>query len=222
MLKKNNVIRKKLHLKSFTYDVNKYPFKKEIENIFGCKTEELHLYLGSFQEFKRERDQSTLAHKVFYSNYKLRISSLYESFQHEIIRPILGVDFYYQVIPTFRIGLPGNMFVGEYHRDSDYNHQDYEVNFNLCIYGYLSVSSLNVEKEHGSNEFVKIECPYGRIFSFDHITYLHGSDINKSNETLVSFDFRVALRSLYFDSSATSINMRSKFKPGSYFSSEIV
>ena len=51
-------------------------------------------------------------------------------------------DFYYQVIPTFRIGLPGNKFVGEYHKDSKYNHQSYELNFNLGISGYLGDAAL--------------------------------------------------------------------------------
>ena len=64
-----------------------------------------------------------------------------------------------------------------------------------------------------------LECPYGTIFSFDHIDCLHGSNPNPMNSTMVSFDFRLAVKDLYYDSDAGSVNMGSKFQPGSYFSS---
>jgi hypothetical protein len=39
--------------------------------------------------------------------------------QHELIPSDL--NFLYQRIPTFRVQLPDNEAVGEFHRDSDYN-----------------------------------------------------------------------------------------------------
>ena len=113
-----NTIRKSLHLKSFNYSSKVYEFKEKLDNLFGCKTELLHKYLGNFEKFERANDQNTLAHKVFYSNFSSLIKPLYDKFQREIITEIIGVPFYYQVIPTFRIGIPGNKFVGEYHKDS--------------------------------------------------------------------------------------------------------
>ena len=115
--------------------------------------------------------------------------------------------------------MPGNKFVGEFHKDSDYNHQTYEVNFNLGISNYLGEAALLTETFKDSKEYIKSECPYGTIFSFDHIDCLHGSNPNTSNETMVSFDFRIAIKSLYYeDNSASSVNMKTSFKPGSYFS----
>ena len=46
---------------------------------------------------------------------------------------IIDFPFSYQVIPTFRLGLPGNRFVGEYHTDAKYNHPDFELNFNMGL-----------------------------------------------------------------------------------------
>ena len=214
-----NIIRKNLHLQNFNYSTKIFNFKEILDEIFGCPTESLNLYLGEFDKFKRENDQNTLAHKVFYSNFDKRIRPLYEKFQLEIISKIIKVPFYYQKIPTFRIGLPGNKFVGEFHKDSDYNHQTYEVNFNLGISNYLGEAALLTETFKDSKEYIKSECPYGTIFSFDHIDCLHGSNPNTSNETMVSFDFRIAIKSLYFENdSASSVNMKKSFKPGSYFS----
>ena len=72
-------------------------------------------------------------------------------------------DFYYQVIPTFRLGLPGNRFVGEYHTDRKYNHESHEINFNLGLTEYDN-NALRVEAYPGSKNYIKLECKYGNIF----------------------------------------------------------
>ena len=219
-MSKINTLRKQLHGKSFEYDSEKYNFKQVLEELFGCKTEDLHLHLGDFQRFKRNNDQSTLAHRIFYSNYNDKIKDLYDEFMIDVISNIIDpVEAYYQLIPTFRIGLPGNTFVGEFHKDSDYNHQSYELNFNLGISNYVGEAALRTQKTEDSEEYMLLECPYGTIFSFDHIDCLHGSNPNPMNSTMVSFDFRLAVKDLYYDSDAGSVNMGSKFQPGSYFSS---
>ena len=65
-----------------------------------------------------------------------------------------------------------------------------------------------------------MECPYGKIFSFDHIDCLHGSDPNETDKTMVSFDFRLALKDIYYDTDASSVNLATNFVPGSYFSKD--
>lgn len=78
---------------------------------------------------------------------------------------------------------------------------------------------MRTERHPGSGIYENIECPYGVLFSFDHIDCNHGSEINATTSTVVSFDFRIALSDLYFETSASSVNTKSEFKPGSYFSS---
>ena len=216
-------IRSQLHMKYFDYSVNDYPFKETLENLYGCKLVDLHLYLGKFERFERENDSISLAHRVFYGNFEEKIKPIYEKFIKNIISKIFGTHrFYYQLIPSFRVGLPGNVFVGEFHKDSFYNHQNYEVNFNLGLANYEGNAALKTQILPSSDKWKKLSCPYGKIFSFDHIDCLHGSEPNLSDKTMVSFDFRLALSELYFDSAVKSVNMKSEFKPGSYFSSEIV
>lgn len=217
-----NEIRKKLHGQHFAYSTEDFPFKDAVEETLGVRLEELHKYLGHFDVFGRENDQSTLAHKVFYANFENRIKPLYEHFIGSFIANIIQADFFYQVIPTFRIGLPGNKFVGEFHTDTKYNHQSYEVNFNLGLANYVGNAALRAQRVADSTEFVLLECPYGQIFSFDHIDCLHGSEPNTSELTMVSFDFRLAIKDLYIDTPAKSINVGTLFKPGSYFSAQSV
>ena len=216
-------LRKLLHGKNFNYETSLFDFKSPLEELFGCKLSCLHKHLGSYNRFKRSNDQSTLAHKVFYSNYEKLLKPLYIKFMHEYIAHIISPHkAYYQSIPTFRIGLPGNVFVGEFHKDSDYNHRDYEINFNLGLSGYTGPASLKTQVSPDSEDYMLLESPYGSIFSFDHIDCLHGSEINTSDETIVSFDFRIALVDLFYETESSSVNMSSRFSPGSYFSSEIV
>ena len=217
-------LRSHLHMKKFQYSIEKYPFKEVLESLFGCKLGDLHKYIGQFDKFDREHDQNTIIHKVFYSNFKEKIKPIYEKFIKEFIPTIvLNKPFYYQIIPTFRVGLPGNVFVGEFHKDSFYNHQNYELNFNLGLANYEGDASLITETKPNSKDWAKISCPYGNIFSFDHIDCLHGSEPNTANKTMISFDFRLALEELYFfNSEAKSMNMKSLFVPGGYFSKEVI
>ncbi len=189
----------------------------------GVELGSLHNWLGDYKVFTREVDQMTLPHRVFYANFEKHLAPVYKDFIKHVIRPAVAAPFYYQVKPTFRIGLPGNKFVGEYHKDGDYNHKDYEVNFNLGLANYGGPASLQVEKEEGSGDFGWLDCEYGKVFSFDHIDCLHGAEANTLGVTMVSMDFRLAIESLYYDcDDAKSLNAGSAFKPGGYFSSEVV
>ena len=217
----NNIetLRKNLHASYFEYDTDKYPFKLAIEKSLGSNLEDIHNILGKFDVFSRKKDQLTLAHKVFYANYNRDLKEIYENFVKNFIAQIIPGDFYYQMVPTFRIGLPGNRFVGEYHTDRKYNHESHEINFNLGLANYVGDNSLRIEKSPNSGEYIKLECKYGNIFSFDHLDCMHGAEINNTNSTMASIDFRISLVDLYKDTNANSINLGMPLKPGKYFSS---
>ncbi len=220
-----NQLREDLHLKKFKYDTKKYPFYEYLSALFGVSDlENIHEYLGHFDPFKREQDQYTILHKIFYANFKLTNSPLqkmYENLVKDFISSLIPKKFYYQKIPTFRIGLPENKFVGEFHRDTAYNHQPYELNFNLAISNYKKSAALITEDIAGSKNLITAEIDYGEIMGFDHIGCLHGSEINQTGKTMMSMDFRLALADMYYeDPNAKSVNMNSKFIIGDYFSEE--
>lgn len=222
-----NQLREDLHLKKFKYDTKKYPFYEYLSALFGVSDlENIHEYLGHFDPFKREQDQYTILHKVFYANFKFKNSPLkkmYEDLIKSFISSLVPQKFYYQKIPTFRIGLPDNKFVGEFHRDTAYNHQPYELNFNLAIANYKNSAALITEDIAGSKNLITAEIDYGEVMGFDHIGCFHGSEINQTGKTMISMDFRLALADMYYeDPNAKSVNMNSKFIIGDYFSEENV
>ena len=214
--------RQQVHGMTFSYELEKYPFRQELEKLFGIELQDLHLWLGNFEKFDRKNDQQTIVHRVFYSNYSKIIEPIFKNFITNFVSQIIDFPFAYQVIPTFRIGLPGNRFVGEYHTDAKYNHPDFELNFNMGLSNNLKPCCLMSEKVSNTNEFYPLECENGEIFSFNHIDCLHGSEINTTDQTMVSMDFRVAMIPFYEEIDAKSVNMNSSFKIGDYFSKEII
>ena len=214
--------RQSVHGMTFQYELSKYPFREELEKLFGLELQDLHLWLGDFEKFDRKNDQQTIVHRVFYSNYSNIIEPIYKDFITNFLSQIIDFPFSYQVIPTFRLGLPGNRFVGEYHTDAKYNHPDFELNFNMGLSNNLKPCCLMSEKVSNTNEFYPLECENGEIFSFNHIDCLHGSEINTTDQTMVSMDFRVAMIPFYKEIDAKSVNMNSSFKIGDYFSKEII
>ncbi len=219
-------LREELHTKKFHYSTDRFPFKAVLTNLLGVELEELHLGLGSFELFNTSegysREQSTLAHKVFYSNFDREFSDMYHNFMKEVIKKIVPYEFHYQRVPTFRVGLPGNLFIKEFHRDSDYNHQEYEVNFNLGLSNFIGDAALLAETTPDSNDYELLECPYGEIFSLNHIDCRHGANINSTDKTMVSFDFRIALKDYYYESELTSMVRNTRFAIGSYFSNNAI
>ena len=214
--------RQRVHGMTYRYELEKYPFREELEKLFGLDLQDLHLWLGNFEKFDRKNDQQTIVHRVFYSNYSKIIEPIYKDFITNFLSQIIDFPFSYQVIPTFRLGLPGNRFVGEYHTDAKYNHPDFELNFNMGLSNNLKPCCLMSEKVSNTNEFYPLECENGEIFSFNHIDCLHGSEINTTDQTMVSMDFRVAMIPFYEEIDAKSVNMNSSFKIGDYFSKEII
>ena len=172
---KATLLRRELHTKKFEFEKNDYPFKEKLIDLFGTELGSIHKTLGNFSFWDDGAStQSTLAHKVFYSNFYNGFDLIYFRFIKNFISKIVKVPFYFQKIPTFRIGLPGNVFVSTFHKDSDFNHLNYEVNFNLGLENFEG-GNFFVETFPESNKFIKINCPYGQIFSLNHIDCNHGA-----------------------------------------------
>src|SRR3954462_5800997 len=111
------------------YDLQRFPFPDVIRKYLSTDLlDDLHsdLDLGVLT---REKDQSTEFHRAYYDRFDNEFERIYECFLIEIVEPFIGEDVVYQRIPTFRVHLPGNIAVGEFHRDRYYSHTDREINF---------------------------------------------------------------------------------------------
>src|SRR3954454_22182362 len=112
------------------YELAQFDFRSAVSALFG--TTDLST-LGADDQIElltRATDQSTTYHRAFYEAFDEHIAPLYREFVATFVPTVLGTkDFCFQRSPTFRVHLPGNVGVGEFHTDGDYNHRTGEVNF---------------------------------------------------------------------------------------------
>lgn len=205
----------------FSYDPGPYGIAEMVEDWFQCNDltgldEEIEL-------LTREKDQSTEAHKIF---YKKAVGDLfqetYKRFITSEVMPIYGEDIVYQYIPAFRISYPGNVAVGEFHKDSDYRNSAWaeevdEDNFFLPLTKSFATNAIWVESNPGSGEYRPMESNYGELTMWKGSKLMHGNKINETGKTRVSLDFRVMPISRYRAGNSCSINYNMRFEIGGYY-----
>jgi hypothetical protein len=213
-------------MKKYNYSTNKFPFKDlcikslEVSSLNFIHNEKDFKYK---KKFERKNDQSTHYHKKFYNLARSSdFLNIYNLFISEIVKPIFGEEIVYQKIPTFRIHFPGNIAVGEYHRDRDYRDPEWakrvkEFNFFLPLTDAFGTNTIWLESEEGKEDFFPMNAEYGQVVKWDGSNLLHGNKLNKETTSRVSFDFRVMPLSRYEPSDHGSINMKTRFSLGGYY-----
>ncbi len=205
------------HLDVFAYDTIRFPFASIIEEILGHPLEKLH-ELQEYPLFSREKDQSTIFHNKFYDSFDRCLKEVYIDFLKNVVYEYVKDNLVYQKVPTFRVGFPNNVWVGEYHRDSWYGHPHEELNFLVPCTDMYETKSLYIESESSKGDFEPQNVNYGQILHFNHTECTHGNEINQEGTTHVSFDLRVIPYRNYSPSSqGKSINTGMEFKIGNYF-----
>ena len=200
----------------YTYDTKTYPFLEVLEMIFSSKNLST-LHVGhQFEVLKRENDQKTLFHLLYYSNFEL-IKPIYDNFIREEIMPIFNEPIVYQKIPTFRIQMPDNVGVGEWHKDRQYNHNQQEINFYLPFTDAFDTNTIWAESEEDKGDYAPIETKYGEFVMWNGINLMHGNKVNKTNASRVSVDFRVVPYSKWEYTGGEAINTKVKFDIGGYY-----
>jgi len=200
----------------FTYDPSEYNFRELLCDIFE---------VGNLEDLENDRDievlqvgtdQSTEFHRQFYEHFD-EIHSSYLRFIADVIAPRFDEPFCYQVVPTFRVHLPENVAVGEFHTDEDYNHSPGEINFWVPFTATFGTNSVFIESALGSGEFAPIEAGYGDVVTFDAVRWRHGNKLNTTGQTRVSFDFRCVPESAYNPRGLKTVNTGTSLEIGDYF-----
>jgi hypothetical protein len=202
------------------YDTEKWPFRKILSSILGTESlEKLHQLSPKYEVFSRSNDQSTAWHRIYYDNFA-RFRDNYESFAQEFVRPLFGVEpgnFIYQAIPNLRVHLVGNLGVGEWHRDSKYNHDKSEINCWLPFVNAYGTNTVWIESQVDENDCQPYSVKYGQVLVFNGAQLLHGNKINDTEDTRVSIDFRVSDKKHFRPSEGRSVNTNTVFDIGGYF-----
>lgn len=215
-------------MKIIDYNTEQFDFKSHIQTALNTHTLSYIHSSTDFRyntKFERKNDQSTHYHQKFYEYARtIEFKTIYTKFIFEVIKPLFNETIVYQTIPTFRLHFPGNIAVGEYHRDRDYRDLSWaervrEMNFFLPFTNAYATNTIWVESEEGKEDFSPLEVKYGQIAMWDGSNLLHGNKTNKETTTRVSVDFRVIPMSRYESSENGSINTQTKFKLGQYYSS---
>lgn len=204
------------------FNTNKFPFREKLEVLFNVT--DLSSIDDQVEIFKRETDQSTNYHKIYYDWARTKeFKTLYQKFITQVIRPIYDESIVYQTIPTFRVCYPNNIAVGEFHKDKHYRHGEWaakvkEDNFFFPMTKAFNTNTIWVESEEDKGDYSPMECDYGTIIKWDGCNLMHGNKINTTSKCRISVDFRVIKKSNYIPLNQNTINTGMKFEIGGYYS----
>jgi hypothetical protein len=211
--------RRDLHRHRITGTLEGALFATEVASSMGFPLEALHEHV--YPLFLPGSDNTTETHQQFYSQHAKQ-EQLYLALCRRVVE-VIGEPCFVQRIPTYRFGLPGNRWVGNYHRDSDFGHSGYEFNAICALTVMKDSAALHVERDAGSHCFEPLELDAGELILFDHIDRLHGCPLNREGVSVASIDFRFVperFATEAFRTDATSLNTGTAFLPGHYFTKE--
>ena len=183
------------------YDPSEYGFSRmlldKLRASFGSGGEELvlenlHYFDPNASMIRtRDRDQSSPFHQAFYQLARTsEFRAIYVDFIESNLVPLLAPGLIYQAVPTFRVMYPGNLSVGEFHRDRDYEHPPCEINIVVPLSDMLGSAGIVAETRAGSEQYQILEARQGQFLLFDGANLRHGNYPNGTGKTRVSFDFR--------------------------------
>jgi len=154
-----------------SYNTENYEFGSLVCNWMSTDDlSELH-NIRQYEHFVRSNDQSSIWHKKFYAMIRSdqAFNDIYLNFLANEIKPRFGEEIVYQKIPTFRVQLPGNVSVGEFHKDRDYRNLDWankvkEVNYYVPLTDAYGTNTIWAETEDGKGDFIPMNCKYGDFY----------------------------------------------------------
>jgi hypothetical protein len=217
-------------LEKFIYNTKIYDFRSIIEELYSFK--ELNLIHNNIPNnisydklFEVGKDSSTIFHDIFYkklNNGWEELNYLYDEFLRKEILNILNLNTTEVIVqkhPTFRVQLPNNIAVGDYHKDKDYNHPSGEINFVLALTDMFGTNTVWCESEENKKDYHPFpRLSYGEYIKFDGNNLNHGNVINKTGFTRISIDFRILPKKFYnIKHNKKSMTTNTNFILGEYY-----
>ena len=185
------------------YDSKRYPFQEILEELIG--SEELALLRAdlpgeealSSNSLYKNMEQSAHFRRL-YDNLDARgerFYTTYRQFVEEQIRPQFNEPIYYQARPSHRILFRDTPGVSRFHRDRDYGHSTHEINYWVVQTPAFANNTIWIESAEGLEDFQPYELQPGEYLRFHGADLMHGAQLNDTDRTRVSFDFRVIAES---------------------------
>ena len=177
---------------------------------------------ASYPLFDRASDQSTSIHRAFYERVVPEPSwnAAFMAFVRGVVRPAFGEPIAYQSIPTFRVHLPGNVAVGEFHTDRQYGHAAETVNVWVPLTDADATATIHIAPSPDPTPpegCRPVDVAFGHYLVFDGVNFIHGNRTNEEGYTRVSIDLRVIPMAAYRDSDERSVNTGARLAVGDYY-----
>ena len=182
------------------YNTEKYPFAKIVADFFGVQNlTELHLLdkeLCDAENLTQENEAETSFHKKYYEKLNSgwpELTDTFTNFVESEISKIIKGPFLYQTTPSFRVHVPNQTAVSKWHYDSDPNHghPDWEINIQIALTKAFDTSATWVESVPGLGDYQPMNLESNEYIIFNGNKCVHGNYANKTEDTRVSYDFRV-------------------------------
>ena len=196
---------------------------KHVDELLQSHQQELKEIAEAAPMAQLGKDQHSNVHRWLYDSHHQR-QEAYHQLCSQVVKHLIKEPCYVQQVPTYRVGFPGNRWVGSYHRDSDFGHPRQELNL-ICAFTPMAGSAaLQVERSSGSYDYHPLELKTGEMVMFDHIGRLHGCARNRTGKLVLSIDFRFIperfAKEAFGSGTVLTINTALPLNPGGYFSAE--
>lgn len=166
-----------------SYDLNQYRFHDWAARELGVSCLENAHASSEVKMLNRSPTVNQLASSF------TEILEAYNSFVLNVVAKEFDGISAYQCPPSFRFHYCG-MGSSVFHRDRDFGVEDGRINVWVPLTPVWGDNSLWIESEIGSNHFTPLSMELGQALIFDGVNIGHGSKINTTSSTRVSFDFR--------------------------------
>ena len=188
-------------MNKYSYDTGKYDFAKLVKEVLSHEVlENIHNVLPGHinynEVFNIDNDNETWIHKQFYSklnNGWPEFLELYRKFIKEQVSLHFDVSLVYQARPTIRVHL-------------------------LPLTDAYDTNTIWAESEEDKKDYSAMDAKYGEYYIWKGSCLSHGNKLNNTEQSRVSFDFRIIPKSQYRpESYKSSRNQKKKFQVGDYY-----
>jgi len=225
-----NVLEKMYYDKyNIKYDLNMFHTILETSNIS--------------EEKKKQHEKINILEKdrnsIFYDDYHNFIdinplfNEVYYKFIQDYVIPLYGYDnkIVFQKTPNLRISFPKRTAIGKHeyenenenvigiHKDSDFGHDEDEINFIIPITEMYETNSLYyepyIDSKLPTNEYVNLSLKKNEFFIGKLNKLLHYNKMNETGVTRISLDFRIIPYEKYMKK--IDFFKNTKFELGKYY-----
>ena len=165
------------------YDINRYDFSDWARKTLGVnELSSIHL-----EKHIQKLNHGPVSNQLT-QNF-LEVAEIYDAFVIEVLGPIFDGIFDYQRPPSFRFHYKsqGN---SAFHRDRDFGVESGRYNVWVPLTNVWGDNSLWIESDEGLEDYQPAVINYGQALIFDGVNLRHGSKVNTTPTSRVSFDLR--------------------------------